>query len=227
MSITSRKQEFINKSKKFDFNNFFPILHAPEDEEFFSFKLHSEFFDISRFKYPKDPIKLMEKVEKKDRYVCPEGNFTPRGEHSQLGLSEQEQYLIQRDWLFEPWFLLQFCDNYALLKCLKYNKNASKQASYTSYKWKHITEHIVGRYVMNGAAIAAAIALDIPSLNTGELNPYLGVSAKSEKIASKYAQYVIREASGQYNSIYERYNCYLWRSDERLQKKADTQQIVS
>ncbi|MEM6403212.1 MAG: hypothetical protein AAF757_23780 [Cyanobacteria bacterium P01_D01_bin.116] len=68
-------------------------------------------------------------------------------------------------------------DNYALLKCLKYNKNASKQASYTSYKWKHVTEDIVGRYVMNGAAIAAAIALDIPTLNTGELNPYLGVSA--------------------------------------------------
>ena len=93
------------------------------------------------------------------------------------GLSYQEQYLIQRDWLFEPWFLLQFCDNYALLKCLKYNKNASKQASYTSYKWKHVTEDIVGRYVMNGAAIAAAIALDIPTLNTGELNPYLGGSA--------------------------------------------------
>jgi hypothetical protein len=31
--------------------------------------------------------------------------------------------------------------------------------------------------VINGAAIAAAIALDIPTLNTGELNPYLAVSA--------------------------------------------------
>lgn len=227
MSITSRKQEFISKSKKFDFNEFFPVLHTPEDEEFFSFKLHSEFFDISRFKYPKDPIKLMEKVEKKDKFVCPEGNFTPRGEHSQLGLSEQEQYLIQRDWLFEPWFLLQFCDNYALLKCLKYNKNASQKSSYTSYKWKHVTEHIVGRYVMNGAAIAAAIALNIPLLNADDLNPYLAVSPKSEKIASKYAQYVRREASEQYNSIYKRYDCSLWRSDERLQKKADTQQIVS
>ena len=227
MSIASKKQEFIRKSKKFNFHDFFPVLHAPEDEEFFSFKLHSEFFDISLFEYPLYPIKLMKEVEEKDRYVCPEGNFTPRREHSKLGLSYQEQYLIQRDWLFEPWFLLQFCDNYALLKCLKYNKNASKQSSYTSYKWKHITEDIVGRYVINGAAIAAAIALDIPTLNTGGLNPYLGVSAKSEKIAFKYAQYVRSETSGEYNSIYKRYDCRLWGSDERLQKKADTQQIIS
>lgn len=49
----------------------------------------------------------------------------------------------------------------------------------SSYTWKHIAENSMGRYVTNGAFIAAALACGIPVDMRREFNPLVGVSAAS------------------------------------------------
>lgn len=50
----------------------------------------------------------------------------------------------------------EFAAVYAWLPCIRKIRTFS---SMTSYGWKHVAEHYLGRYISNGTAIAAAVAL--------------------------------------------------------------------
>ena len=220
MTSQSKLDEFIKISRKVDYSQFLPpTLSLVSNEEAWASESDKAYFQVQKFKYPKNPVDLMIKVMDDDRskLLCVEGTGANCWSKKYLPLSRSEVFAIQKEWMFHPHTIAQFCDAYGWLKCVKKIKSFG---SFSSYGLKHSVENF-SRYVGNGAFIAAAIALNF-NMKVDSLNPIIAISKKSVNASNKYVDFLESNVPGSSYYIYKRnYNHVLgeylfWWSDERL-----------
>lgn len=224
MVITSFAEQFIRDARAIDYQRFFPelfLVPSAELKDWFPTLIYSgkpkfTSFHLDRFAYPSDPVTLMIAVASQNPYLVTEGY---------CGKSHLKtvNYIVQRDWLFHPHFIAQFCDAYGWLRCLERSNGYFQDGS--SYSLKHYCERTI-RYVSNGALIAAALALDLKveppsrSEKSSLKNPKIGVKTASARAAQNYGMWVENYVShpplGSFNFNFELGKYHFCHFDNRI-----------